>query len=67
MKSIHDVFVRDPLLIISCGGGKDFGGRRGKTISQGLMGGGRIWQVALKLLLIVSHGLKNLVIIIDML
>ena len=38
-----------------------------KQYHKALWGDGRAWQVALKLLLIVSHGLKNLVLIMDML
>ena len=29
MKSMHDVFVRDPLLIIPCGGARIWGGGEG--------------------------------------
>ena len=41
MKSMHDVFVRDPLLIIPCGGARNLGGgdhmtfrERGEEISH---------------------------------
>ena len=38
MKSIHDVFVRDPLLIISCGGARILGGGGVKQYHKALCG-----------------------------